>query len=173
MWLIFWASSMPIHSFSVTENSKVMKLLLLWVKYQPDRILRAEQTFSPCRASRDVNGNRMLFYPLHPRNCPGQKDGWQGKKSPGIQMSHEPDHVVEEAGELLDTAKGNLQWKLTAGSITNPNVLWVQRQVKLRVRSVSKEQGQDDDFNLYFLSHLCTSYPLCLFIPWAKHDYRW
>lgn len=50
----------------------------------------------------------MLFYPLHPRNCPGQKDGWQ-EKTPGIQMSHDPDHVVEEAGELLDTAKGNLQ----------------------------------------------------------------
>lgn len=70
--------------------------------------VRAEQTFYYCRDFTDVKGNRMLFYPLHPRNCPGQKDGWQ-EKSPGIQMSHDPDHVVEEAGQLLDTAKGNLQ----------------------------------------------------------------
>jgi len=60
-----------------------------------------EQTLYHCSDFTDVCGNRMLFYPLHPRNCPGQKDGWQGKKCLGVQMSGEPHHVVEKAGELL------------------------------------------------------------------------
>lgn len=142
MWLIFWASSMLIHSFSVMEISKVMKLLLLWVKYQPDCVLSESWTnllllqgFHRCKWKQNVvlhSASQKL--PWIKRWVAGKKIALAFKC-----LTHEPDHVAQEAEELLDTAKGNLQWKLTAVSIMNPNVLSVQMQVKLRIRSVLKE----------------------------------
>ena len=44
-----------------------------------------------------------------PETALDKKMGGEEKRALAFKcLTHEPDHVVEEAGELLDTAKGNL-----------------------------------------------------------------